>query len=214
MRFTYSSWGDAEKMVVEYSGHTLEYPIAELSGNYVDVPLSPDQMADTITIYAVSASGQAGEPTYYSVRQYANEVLAKDSYASYHDDMRALLNWGAMADIYFNKQNSSMINLSMYSSGTNPVDGVTESFAEKTDGVVHGNAVKVAGYQVFLEPGNTTMRMYFTYEGNAADLKGSVTKQGSAAVSAPVIADKDVAGRYYVNIYNVGVAVFVSSELC
>ena len=58
MRFTYNSWGDAEKMVVELGGQTIEYPVAELSGNYVDVPLSPDQMAETIAIYAVSASGQ------------------------------------------------------------------------------------------------------------------------------------------------------------
>jgi len=174
----------------------------------VSVPLHPDQMRYTVSATATDADGKVGETKYYSVALYAQTVLAREEYAEYHDDMRALLTWGAMADVNFNEVADSKINDYVYSSGTNPVVGLKEAFAVKTENVVQGEAVEAAGYQMFLEAGSTTMRMYFTYEGDATALKATISKAGNAAVSAPVLADADVENLYYVNIYNVGVAVY------
>lgn len=48
-------------------------------------------MTYTVKVYASSEAGN-GEPTVYSVKQYAADVLADESQAEYHDAMRALLN--------------------------------------------------------------------------------------------------------------------------
>ena len=211
MNFMYSSLGNAEKMVVEVGETTTEIPVAEIPTDtndkyVVSVPLTPNQMADQVKVYAVDGSGNAGAEQVYSVREYALAVLSNPAYSAYHASMRGLLNWGAMADIYFgNGLNADKINEGVYSGNTNPVGGLL-AFYEGEGAVSNGTNVKVSGYQAYLEPGNTSMRFYFTYTGSER-LTATVTKEGAAPVNVSLVKEDD-AGTYYVSVSNLGVAVF------
>ena len=212
MNFNYSTLGDAVKMVVEVGEEVTEIAVADVptngQGRYVvSVPLSPDQMATSVKVYAVDAEGNKSAEKVYSVREYALAVMNNPSHKAYHASMRGLLNWGAMADVLFNDgANANNINKNVYTDGTNPVNGLVSFFNEEAGAVSNGTNVKVSGYQAFLEPGNTMMKLYFTYAGSER-LTATVQKEGSSQVVtlAPV---KESENTYSVQISNIGVAVF------
>lgn len=212
MNFNYSTLGDAVKMVVEVGDETTEIPVADVSTNgqgryVVTVPLSPDQMATGVKVYAVDAEGNKSAEKVYSVREYALAVMNNPNHKAYHASMRGLLNWGAMADVHFNEgANANNINKGIYAAGTNPVNGLVSFFNEETGAVSNGTNVRVSGYQAFLEPGNTSMKLYFTYAGSEK-LTATVEREGSSQVVtlAPV---KESENTYSVQISNIGVAVF------
>ncbi len=214
INFVYSDFGSATKMVAEIAapGSTeptvREYAVADIEDKTVSVTLSPNQMHHTVTVYAEDENGVRGEGRAYSVVEYANYILSNGAYAEWHNEMRTLLNWGAMADIYFGGHTTSQINYGIFTHGTNSVAAVNNSFAEETDGVVDGEAIKIAGYQMFLAPEDTSLRMYFTYEGNPADLSVEISKNGEYAGDAPVRLDSGVENLYFVNLKNIGVEVF------
>ena len=215
MNFNYSTLGDAVKMVVEVGDETTEIPVADVptngQGKYVvSVPLSPDQMATAVKVYAVDAEGNKSAEKVYSVREYALAVMNNPSHKAYHASMRGLLNWGAMADILFNEgANANNINKGIYAGETNPVNGLVSFFNEEAGAVSNGTNVSVSGYQAFLEPGNTYMKLYFTYTGSEK-LTATVEREGSSQVVtlAPV---KESENTYSVQISNIGVAVFDKS---
>ena len=85
MNFNYSTLGDAVKMVVEVGDETTEIPVADVptneQGRYVvTVPLSPDQMATSVKVYAVDADGNKSAEKVYSVREYALAVMNNPSH--------------------------------------------------------------------------------------------------------------------------------------
>ena len=171
MNFNYSTLGDAEKVVVEVAGESREISAADISTNkdglyVVTVPLSPNQMAEEVKVYALDAEGNKSGEKIYSVREYAVAILTKSEYKSYHASMRGLLNWGAMAAANFNGvDNVNNINEGLFSGGTNPVNGLS-SFFEGEGTVVNGNEIAVSGYEAYLEPGDTSIRFFFTYKGS------------------------------------------------
>ena len=208
MNFNYSTLGDAEKMVVEVAGETTEIPAADVptsNGKFVvTVPLSPAQMADEVKVYAVDAQGNKSGEKAYSVREYAVDVLNNPAYEEYHASMRGLLNWGAMAAAYFNQvANTNDINAGLFTGGTNPVNGLSSFYNEEAQ-VSNGEDVRASGYQLFLEPGNTAFKFYFTYTGSEK-LTATVQKAGSEPVAVAV---KEEEGVYTVTISNLGVMVF------
>ena len=217
MHFAYSDFDGAKAIVAEVypmgateAAARYEYPVDELTGNTVTVPLSPDMMRHNVKVYGINEEGVAGQSKAYSVYQYIKTILGMSEYEDQHNAMRTLLNWGALAEMHFNKKSASQISYGYFTHGTNPAAAVTESFAEETDGVVNGETVKVAGYQLFLEQGNTFLRMYFTYQGEER-LTATIQKDGEEVADSSVAIvhkDKDEANLYYVNINNVGVAVY------
>ncbi len=210
MNFNYSTLGDAEKVVVEVAGEITEISAADLSTNekgeyVVTVPLSPDQMADAVNVYAVDAAGNVSGEKVYSIREYALAVLNNSSFESYHAAMRGLLNWGAMAGVLFNEgANSVNINKGIYAEGTNPVNGLS-SFFEGEGSVSNGNEISVSGYEVYLEPGNTSIKFFFTYTGTE---RPTATVQKSTGTPVAITPKSEGNGVYSVSISNLGVAVF------
>ena len=212
MNFKYSSLEGADEIVVDVAGETDTIPVESITpnsdGKYViTVPLSPAQMMDEVTVSVVNAYGNTLNEQAYSVHEYAMTVLNNFEYDEYHAAMRGLLNWGAMANVLFNEgANANSINKGIYVEGTNPVNGLVSFFEGEGGAVSNGTSVMVSGYQAFLEPGNTSMKLYFTYTGDEK-LTATVQREGSSqTVTLYPIKEDD--GSYSVQLSNIGVAVF------
>ncbi len=211
IHFMYSDFGSATEMVADIYApgatepvKTFTYSVSTLSGNIVTVPLSPDQMNYTVKVYAREGRAE-GTPTSYSVVDYAQYILSSSAYSAHHNDMRALLNWGAMAQMYFSDVDSSEINGGYYSRGTNPVnDAIT--FFEGEGAVNDGALIDIEGWQIFLDPGVTTMKLYFSYAGSER-LEAYVQKEDEEPVKVQLAIDADT-DLYYVNVHNLGAAVY------
>jgi len=215
MKFKYEAIDESiDYFVVEINGDKyMQVPgnVVEESNRTVTVALRPDQMASQVTVYAaIDGDETKYAEKSYSVRDYAMTILNNEDYADYHASMRGLLNWGAMADMYFNQKTSSLINKGIYSDGTNPVND-TESFAHGDVTANQGENINAEGYEVFLNPGDTVMRVYFSYAGSG-DMKATISKAGSIVATggdqAPIIKDPKQEDWYYVNITNLGIAVY------
>ena len=136
LKVFYSELGSATGFNVEVvdpvTGKTdkaMNNVVAEASGDkyVVKVPLTPSQMTHTVKVTAI-AGDAASTAMEFSVADYAQEVLATEAFAEYHDAMRMLLNWGAMAQNYFGDATSVLANTNAFAKGTNPV-GVVNAAA-------------------------------------------------------------------------------------
>lgn len=225
LRFIYTDLGTADKIIADiykpgasepYA--TKEYAVADLEaakaekGNatyIVSVPLSPDQMDDTVKVYAKDAEGNTGKVKAMSVSSYAWAILNSEANASSHNAMRALLNWGAMADQQFNGVANSNINYGLYADGSNPTSGATVSIYNGEDGATEWNETVFTNvaYNVLLEAGNTRMILDFTYTGSDK-LSVSYFKNGDLLDASGIEVIDEAEGKYRVNIHNLGVAVF------
>jgi len=210
LRFNYTDLGSAEKMVVEVNKpdgtlyDTWDVPVTEIEDNVVKVPLTPAQMAYTVTVYAVDENGTGAKKT-TSVLEYAKVVLATEGYEGYHNSMKALLNWGAMSEMFFDKITTPTANEGLYGRNTNPVQDAV-AFFNAEGAVTPSEHITGVSYEVCLDPGNTVMRFKVAYTGaNAANLKAYVTK-GDVTVETGLQSLGN--GEYCVNIHNVGVAVY------
>lgn len=169
----------------------------------VTVPVAPSQMTHTVRVYMGSEAG-VGEALEYSVAEYCNDVLADASLASYHNSMRALLNWGAMAQGAFSDANDVLANEGIYALDTNPIHGVTSiGFTEGS--VTESESIKGDILTLSIEPNDIVFRFYVNYTGEGT-LSATVSKNGSDEKNAGIVNLGE--GRYRVDITNVGVAVF------
>lgn len=214
LKFLYTDLGSAEAMVAEVidpSGNEIasyefvKDEIAVKSGKYcITVPLAPSQMTCTVKVYAKSSAG-VGEAIEYSVRQYAEDVLANAGFASYHSTMRALLNWGAMAQETFDESTDAIANDGIYSRDTNPIEGLA-SIPFNNGAVNSSEHITGYKYSVSIEPDNTVMNLYVTYTGEGT-LSATVSKNNGEAKETSVI-ETNVENVYLVRISNLGVAVY------
>lgn len=214
LKFLYTDLGSAEAMVAEVidpSGNEIasyefaKDEIAVKSDKYcITVPLAPSQMTCTVKVYAKSSAG-VGEAIEYSVRQYAEDVLANAGFASYHSTMRALLNWGAMAQETFDESTDAIANDGIYSRDTNPIEGLV-SIPFNNGAVNSSEHITGYKYSVSIEPDNTVMNLYVTYTGEGT-LSATVSKNNGEAKETSVI-ETNVENVYLVRISNLGVAVY------
>ncbi len=217
LRFYYSDLGSADYMVVKVTAPDKSSKITEIEATSVPkvtvnnkelycvkVPLTPAQMTNTVEVYAKDENGDGAVKT-YSVLQYANDVLASDAYSDYHSAMRAMLNWGAMAQNTFNKWTDSLANENIYSNGTNPINGVTTQFYTGKGEVTSGSTITGHEYSITLNEGNTSLNFYVKYSGSET-LSATVSKDGGTPDNTDV--ENVGSGIYAVRINNVGVAVY------
>ena len=80
------------------------------TGAYVaSVRLAAAQMTDRITLQ-ILGDGGASETAEYTVRQYADTILADAAHSDYHALVRQMLNYGAQAQAYFAYQTGTLAN--------------------------------------------------------------------------------------------------------
>ena len=193
LKFYYSTTGTAEEFVAKVidpetgTTETQYFAVADLEetgdGFCVPVALAPSQMTHTVKIYASGTSGN-GAPIVYSVKEYAEDVLADASKAEYHDAMRALLNWGGMAQTRFQDATSSPAYANLFERGTNSIYHVNTITYTKGE-VVNGTTITGNEMNLSLEPNNLAIHFYVNYTGNGT-LTATVSKNGGTPVSTNV----------------------------
>ena len=152
-------------------------------GKYiVTVEMAAAQMMDTITIQIV---GSNAAPETYTIRQYADKVLADDTKSAYHALVKEMLNYGAMAQVYFDYNASNLANAGIEGFGTAEV---TEATYEPT--VYEGAVEGIRFYSTTLSyRDKIALRFYFE---TTDDAIGSYTFTANGASCTPV-----KKGEYY-----------------
>ena len=214
LNFFYTSLGEADSVCVierNSKGDLLSKQSVDVdslpveNGRYVvSVQLAAAEMTNYVTVYTEKNGVKLGESHTYSVKQYADEVLAKEDYSEYHAAVRAMLNYGAMAQAHFGVNSESLANDSIYRGGTNPINAVTDidcTAPSWTD----GTTLTFKGYEAVLDT-KTAFRVYFAYSGSASP-GATVEREGLAATYTSVYFDSS-RGLYYVRINNIAATLY------
>lgn len=178
------------------------------------IPLAAAQQSDEISFQAFDGNGNAGKLRTYSIAKYAEQLfaLAKNNpgierYAKAAQAVRAMLNYGAMAQTYFGYNQTNMANEGLYYRGTNPIDGMEYEdiygVAAPMSSNVGNGSVKFTSVNAYLEE-TLSLRFYFEYTGTAMnspeELK--VTIEGEDYTNKNEIFC-DEFGRYYVLVNSI-----------
>ena len=210
LRFYFSDLGTADEFVAEITdpaGNTTSettYPVETVkqvtvvSGEQaqelyrVSVSLAPSQMTYSVKLYANGTDG-AGKAYVYSVKEYAQDVIADTDLSKDHDAMRALLNWGAMAQLMFSDSEDSLANDGIFARGTNPANAVKDipdtsiTPVSSTNETVFPTANGAVSLNVYLSNTDVAMGFIFPYNGEGtltADIykNGDLVKENDAVV--------------------------------
>lgn len=126
-------------------------------GRYiVTVQIAAAQMNDTITL-KVTDGTQKYEKAKYTVRQYCDTVLGDESYSSYHALVKEMLNYGAMAQMYFDHNTQNLAN-----------EGIAGTAAQQIPEKANGQTVtgKLSGVRFYgaslVYRDRIAVRYYFT----------------------------------------------------
>ncbi len=106
---------DTAQILITVCGYTKTFDAKDLSVNADDNSLmvssvvSAAQMGEHITVQIVNGEDVSVTKT-YSVLQYAQTILAEESMSSYHSLVKEMLNYGAMAQVYFDYDVENLVN--------------------------------------------------------------------------------------------------------
>ncbi len=217
VKFYYSDLGAAAEMIAEVDGESFTYANNEnlkttvngVEVYCINVPLRANQMASKVVVYANGAEGKK-ESKSISVQEYVESALKIEANAEYYDALRALANWGAMAQTYFaNGEVGALPNENLFARGTNPVNGVTSVNVDKDTVKATGNFLidgKPDGSAyVDLSAGDVKINFYVNYAGTAP-LNATIFRGGQELSK---VSDLEKTDRgYKVTVNNVGVKLY------
>ena len=156
------------------------------------------QMMDAITIQIV---GSNAAPETYTIRQYADTVLADDTKSDYHALVKVMLNYGAMAQVYFNHNAENLANAGIEGFGTAEV---TEATYETT--IYEGTVDGISFYSASLVYGSkVAVRLYFkVLSGSIEDYTFStVLPDAETGIEANVLTPVAKGDYYYIEFANI-----------
>ena len=182
---------DAVMVVTDGYGVT-EYPIAEAEktaeGQYVFTGyLAAAQMTDTITLQLIS-DGENGPVHSYTAAQYAQAVLSGDYSQSAKDLIRAMVGYGAAAQLYFGYNTDKLAN-----AGIEAAEAAALPAAEAVvpaSGSVNGVAYYAAS---LLNQSRIAVRFYF-------NVSGDVSGYSFTAANGQALTPTAKNGLYYVDV--------------
>ena len=123
----YMNMGENDSVQVSVGGNTYTFNAADLEVKddkyVVTISIAAAQMTDEITVQIVGSD----EVNTYTVRQYADTVLADETLSSYHALIKAMLNYGAAAQTYFKYNTENPANTDII---VNEVQDVPETTTE------------------------------------------------------------------------------------
>ena len=215
--FHYSSLGDADAVLVtvsspdgevksSYSVKKADIEVDEDGISTISVRLAAVQMTDKVTVVTQRDGKDMGVRHTYSVRDYADMVLRDENQREYHSAIRAILNYGAMAQTHFDVNTASLANGGIYRGDTNPISAIEDIDCEAPEWS-DGETLTFTGYEAFLES-NTTFRIYFTYSGEG-EISATVQRDGIDEQQTPVNYDAE-RDTYYVRIKNIAPMLYAS----
>ena len=190
---------------------TLEIPVSDLDtdteGRYIiPVKLNAAQLTERVAITVVYEAGVEGPVRAYSVRDYADHVLADATYEKAYPGicelLRAMLNYGAMAQEYFDYNTDNLANAGIYTAENNPAlnSSVTVGDSMAINGSVGG--IGASGWMLSLLS-KTTARFYFTLaEGhNISGYTFSIVRPNGETVAVTPAKDGE---RYRIDVADIG----------
>lgn len=160
-------------------------------GLYVaSVELAAAQMTDDIVIYVMN-DHEIGGYANYTIRQYADAVLADESFSKYHTLVKEMLNYGAAAQAYFDYCTDAPADEGITGTGTAQIP--QDADQELT---VSGAAEGVTFYAAALSyRDRIAVRYYFRFRGDINEV--SFAANGTACT--PGLKN----GLYYVEVSDV-----------
>ena len=189
-------------------GNATQYKISKAAqdadGNYIiSANVAAAQMTDVIQLQ-FSIGEEKGAVHTYSVRQYADTILA----GNYDEELKALvkemLNYGGKAQLYFNYNTQNLANKGItVEEATVP----TENYKVAVSGSVEG--IRFYGASLVFT-NKTAVRYYFTVSGNVDSYSfkvgestyKAVEKDGLYYVEIPGINPKDLANEIVLTVSN------------
>jgi len=151
------------------------------------VDLAAAQMNDIVTVKIIT-DGEIVEEKNYNIRQYCDTILADKTHSQYHALVKEMLNYGAMAQIYFDYDAENLANDGITDVATTDVPDTAEELtvSDKISGLNFYGASLVYRDQI-------AVRYYFT-----GDVTGC-TFSANGNTYTPVAKD----GLYYVEIADI-----------
>ena len=181
------------RIVVGEEGYTFRVSGLEKTedGLYVaSVNIAAAQMTDFIFVTVINGSDLA-ETASYTVRGYADTILADESFSEYHALVKEMLNYGAAAQLYFDYEEENLANEGIADAGSAEIPDSVDSALSVT-----GNAEGVTFYGASLIFRNRiAVRYYFQFKGDINDCSFAVND----TTYAPQLKD----GLYYVEIADI-----------
>ena len=158
--------------------------------NGIRVKVAAAQMAEKITLCVVAGDGTQGEKYSYTVKEYADYLLADSSYYAYHTLVKEMLNYGAMAQLYFDYDAENLVNEGITGVATQEVPESTEELAisDNATGVSFCGASLVYRDKI-------AVRCYFRISDNIA----GCTFTANGNTYTPCLKD----GLYYVELADI-----------
>ena len=174
----------------------------------VECKVAAKQMTDTITVKFADKNGAETGETTYSVKTYADYVIENSDSSNLVDLAKAMLNYGAYAQVYFDYHTERLANVGLWDEN-DPVialDGITAA-GVSVSGAIEG--ISMSSLTLGLET-TTDMYVLFNVDGaiDIADITFSVggntltpvSYKGAYYVVIPNIAAKDLDTVYELNV--------------
>lgn len=187
---------DAEVQIT-VGNSTTGYKVSEAEmdekGRYIfSVNLAAAQMTENVTVQIVKGD-RAEEAKTYSVREYADKLLADEAYVEYHDLVKEMLNYGAAAQTYFSYNGENPANTGItVTPATVPATAVSVDVTGKVTGISFYGASLV-------HETKTALRFYFKTDSVdgitftvGEKTYTAVTKNGMYYVEIPEINPQDL----------------------
>ena len=179
---------DAARITV--GGKTVVQAVADAqkdeNGYYIfTAEVAAAQMTEQVTVQLVSGE-DLGVAYTYTVRQYADALLADATKADCHNLVREMLNYGAKAQSYFGVNETDMANDGIAVEPVQiPTNVAAHSVTGSADGISYYGATLVFA-------GKTAVRYYFTVNGSIENY--------SFTVNGESCNPKEKGGLYYVEV--------------
>lgn len=176
------------------NGTQTTVPVAEAGGeqSVFSCEVAAKEMSAPITAQIVTDSGNYSQIYTYSVKEYADYMLANpDQYAAEQDVVKAMLTYGSYAQIHFgyNQANLAYEKLNVSNVTAQTLASYANSGAQGTD------KVQLAGSSLLLKS-NTVLRLFFKVDDS---VKNSVT----FTYQDQKLPTKVVSGYYTVDITDI-----------
>ncbi len=242
LKFIYSDLGNADGYIAEVykpDGSlktSYTYKRADIEENKtVSVPLAPSEMTYTVRVYPITldASGNVtarGDAREYSIKEYALKVLSSsnEKLTPYHGVMRAMLNYGGMAQQFFNGTGEeiayeALASSSVYKANSNPIDAIgtsTVTFTSHDSVKKTGTAFTNTGLEndtavmanLWLGENDIALRFYVYTDPalnlTASDLSATINRPGFDAAKEAVVSATQTKGKFLVSVSNINVSLF------
>jgi hypothetical protein len=187
------------------------YPVSQVKADgYIVVRLKPTEMSKDVTVTAVKGDKNR-EIWTGSVKGYAETILASETYASSHNVMRAMLNWGAKTETKFATSDTTADGI--FARNSDPMNAVTDNTIKAPahgDSEFNGSLVPEGSTtEIILGEGNVTLRFKIkATEDLGTTLTATVSRDGWTESKTTTATYDSTENCYIVNIDSISTLLF------